>query len=104
MSGAVMTSIAVGVGSSLAGAALSSMLAPDGQAPTAPPTPTDAPQMASAPDASMVRAGNTGGGAGAGAGATPASTLLTGSDGVDPNKLKLGSSLLTGSATPSMGA
>lgn len=40
MSGAVMTSIAVGVGSSLAGAALSSMLAPDGQTPTpAAPTP-----------------------------------------------------------------
>lgn len=103
MSGAVMTSIAVGVGSSIAGSLVSSMLAPDGQAPT-PAEPTPAPQSASAPDASMVRAGNTGGGAGAGAGATPASTLLTGSDGVDPNKLKLGSSLLTGSATPSMGA
>ena len=103
MSGAVMTSIAVGVGSSIAGAVVSSMLAPDGSQPT-PAAPTPAPQAASAPDATMVRQSNTGGGAGAGAGATPASTLLTGSSGVDPNKLKLGSSLLTGSATPAMGA
>jgi hypothetical protein len=81
----------------VAGPLIQGMMSPDqsGPAQTSPTATTPAPQAASAPDANVVRQSNTGGGA-AGGGSSPASTLLTGAQGVDPNKLKLGGTMLTG--------
>ena len=90
-----MDPVTATIGSAVLGGLFGMMNQPDTPTPAAV---TPAPQAASAPDANTVRQSNTNGGAGAGgAGSGPASTLLTGPNGIDPNKLTLGSTLLTGS-------
>ena len=106
MSGAVVTSIATAVGSAVVGSIVQSAMAPDtpSQSASAPPTPTAPPQASQSPDATSVRQSNTQGGAGQGGGGGPGSTLLTGAQGVDPNKLSLGTSLLTGGVDKKLGS
>lgn len=89
------------IASTIAGTLLQGAMKPDSPKAAEAPTPTPAPQAATAPDATVVRQSNTQGSGGGGS--SPASTLLTGSQGIDPNKLKLASTLLTG-ATGMMGS
>lgn len=96
MSGAITTAI---VGS-IAGAVVTSMLAPKQQQQQAPAVITS-PQLQAGklPDQAAVRANATGNvppGAGGVAG-TPSGTLLTGSQGVDSSTVKLGKNVALGS-------
>ena len=90
MSGAIATAVIGGVATAAAGA----LLSPDTEIP-APKDPTPAPQASQAPDANVVRQSQSGSGQGGGS-PNVASTMLTGSGGVDNSLLKLGKNTLLG--------
>lgn len=84
------------------GAAAAKIMAPKAPdaaiAPTAPATPpAPTAQGAKAPDVKAMRTANSGAGTGVNAG--PASTLLTGTSGVDPATLALAKPKLLGTNT-----
>ena len=94
MSGAIATAVVSGV----AGAVVSSVLAPDTNTSIpSPASPTAVPksQAEQTPDANSVRQNQSGAAQGGGSPGV-AGTFLTGSGGVDPNALKLGKSTLLG--------
>lgn len=96
---ATVSTIATGLLTSLAGSVVSKALAPKQPsqgAQVAPLTQADKPQAEKAPDRSQIENKNAMAAAAAGQLAGNNSTLLTGSQGINPGTLNLGSSTLLG--------
>lgn len=81
------------IGAMTAGAVASQAMQPGAIQGAKPTTPAKPPQASKAPNAAGMRRDN---GAAGGVNAGPASTMLTGTAGVDPSKLTLGRNTLLG--------
>lgn len=87
------TTMVMAIGAMTAGMAAASAMQPGAIQGAKPTTPAKPPQASKAPNAAGMRRDN---GAAGGINAGQASTMLTGTAGVDPSKLTLGKNTLLG--------